>query len=279
MGYHAVEWAYGLELRHAEKTVLAALCHRVDDETFETFVGQQEVARMIGSEVTKVRRALKALEDAGVLSREERRGRGGYRTSDLIRVNVDTYQANRLPGETPTRTNAYQANRRSLPGDLSLPTVQIAGAINSQLIASDHPERANDPKPTKEAIDEAFDQAYASWPKKEKRQPSLEKFRKTVKDGKRTLEDLTADVTRFGQAYAATTAKQYTPALVVWLNGERWTDDLPTLPDAPGAPAAPADEWRNGYRFVKGMPVMSGPGSMTREQRDHYLETQEFPNA
>lgn len=74
-------------------------------------------------------------------------------------------------------------------------------------------------------LDDIFDTAYDSWPKKVERKKSLEAFKRACK--KRDPEDVAADIARFGQAYAATTETQFVPALVVWLNGERWTDQLP----------------------------------------------------
>lgn len=77
-------------------------------------------------------------------------------------------------------------------------------------------------------IDEAFERSYGSWPKKTERKKSLDKFRAAAK--KHGLEFVTAKVIEFGVAYERTTEKQFVPALNVWLNGERWTDDLPEPP-------------------------------------------------
>lgn len=70
-----------------------------------------------------------------------------------------------------------------------------------------------------------FERAWIHWPKKTERAKSFEKF-KTVAAA-RGVDVLTADIERFGRAYARTTEKQFVPALVVWLNRERWTDELP----------------------------------------------------
>ena len=70
-----------------------------------------------------------------------------------------------------------------------------------------------------------FDQAYEAWPKKVERKKSSDAFAKAARN--RDPHELAADVVRFGQAYAATTETRFIPALVVWLNGERWTDELP----------------------------------------------------
>lgn len=97
--------------------------------------------------------------------------------------------------------------------------------------------------PSARAITSAFERAYAAWPKKAERKRSIEAFTRVAKA--RGLETVTADVIRFGNAYAATTAKQFVPALCVWLNRERWDDDLPTS-------GPPSDaEWNS---FINGAP-------------------------
>lgn len=74
-------------------------------------------------------------------------------------------------------------------------------------------------------IDAMFEQAYDAWPKKVERKKSLEKFKQACK--RRDPHELLADIQRFAAAYKAATTKQFVPALNVWLNGERWTDELP----------------------------------------------------
>lgn len=75
-------------------------------------------------------------------------------------------------------------------------------------------------------LEPLFETAYKHWPKKTERKKSLDKLKTLAKT--RDVNELAADIIRFGDAYAATTEKQFVPALNVWLNGERWTDELPT---------------------------------------------------
>ena len=84
----------------------------------------------------------------------------------------------------------------------------------------------NTPAPLVLVSESDFESAWAHWPKKTERKKSFEKFKTVAKT--RGVDQLIKDVTRFGDAYATTTEKRYVPALVVWLNGERWNDDLPT---------------------------------------------------
>jgi len=79
-------------------------------------------------------------------------------------------------------------------------------------------------------LDSAFDEAYSHWPKKVEKKAALEKFKAAAK--RIGADKLTADIIRFGDAYAATTTKKFTPGLNVWIGHERWTDELPT-PDEP----------------------------------------------
>ncbi len=87
-----------------------------------------------------------------------------------------------------------------------------------------------------------FDDAYSHWPKKVERKKSFEKFKQAAKHMDATL--LSQHIARFGDAYAATTERQFVPALNVWLAGERWADELPAKP-VTGLPSAPTPraEW------------------------------------
>lgn len=75
------------------------------------------------------------------------------------------------------------------------------------------------------AAERAFDEAWKSWPKKDKRKPALTKFLRLSKS--HPYEWLAEQVTKFGDAYAsAGTDPQFVPGLEVWLNQERWNDPL-----------------------------------------------------
>lgn len=107
-----------------------------------------------------------------------------------------------------------------LERDASLPTPSQPGTLLPS--PGNHSTLLHTPAPNLDAL---FAEAYAEWPKKEKRKESLEKFKRACK--KRDPEELVADIQRFGRAYAVATTPNFVPALNVWLNGERWTDDLP----------------------------------------------------
>ncbi|UIN31893.1 helix-turn-helix domain-containing protein [Microbacterium binotii] len=218
LGFNDANWAYALTgLQQMQKVVLVAVCHRTDDKTHETFVGQQTIATMIGASVSTVMRALNVLEQAGVIERRRRNGAGGYRTSDLIIVNR-AYTPESPEGAAPTRQNSYQDDSTNLTVTAPRPTRHSDGAeeINQRDQSKDQSVSCAD----------AFDRAWKQWPKKVNRKAAFVAFTRAARS--RSVSELEADVTRFGTAYARTaTDAQYVPHLSSWLDGERWTDDIP----------------------------------------------------
>lgn len=105
MSYKATNWAWELGLKMPEKFVLVALADMADEQQ-SCYPGQQTLSSMTGASESTVRRALKKLEDGGLLTREERRTKGGYRTSDRYVLQVgktlDDYRSNCAVGAQPT---------------------------------------------------------------------------------------------------------------------------------------------------------------------------------
>jgi hypothetical protein len=111
--------------------------------------------------------------------------------------------------------------------------VEHAETLPSSALRED---KTTEKKTSSPAVTESdFEAAWSHWPKKTERKKSFEKFKAVARI--RGLDALTTDVVRFGDAYARTTERQFVPALVVWLNGDRWTDDLPgAQPASRGTP-------------------------------------------
>ena len=109
----------------------------------------------------------------------------------------------------------------------SKPRGNGSGKASSKPNAPSRPVPSSSSKEEEHAsIDALFERAYEAWPKKAERKRSFEKFQQLAK--KHDPEWLAGEIVRFGAAYAVATEKRFVPALVVWLNGERWTDELPT---------------------------------------------------
>lgn len=87
-------------------------------------------------------------------------------------------------------------------------------------------------KPKRPSLDDLFNKAWEHWPKKVDRADAKKRF--TVAAKKVDPSFLAGLIASFGDAYSATTEKQFVPALGSWLHRERWTDELPSAPKPRG---------------------------------------------
>lgn len=233
MSTTAIAWAFGVNgLTTVQKFLLVAIADYAD-ENHSCFPGQESLAERICATRQTVSKNLSELESLGLLMREERRRGDGYRTSDRFILAV---------GSTPTscrdasrKDGLRKPTSRKPEADLmsgkSRSHVRQTGGQRSEpseeppVEPSDtHALTLIDPGELVESTDAAFERAYAAWPKKVNRKTAKEKFARAI----RRHPGLAEDIIRFGNAYAETTERQFVPALDVWINKEKWTDELPS---------------------------------------------------
>lgn len=77
-----------------------------------------------------------------------------------------------------------------------------------------------------------FSIAYDSWPKKVDKKDARDKWPRAVKAFGRSEAELVEIVRAHADAYRVNVSKQFIPALAVWLNKERWDNELPTASDS-----------------------------------------------
>lgn len=150
----------------------------------------------------------------------------------IERLHVDQGEVLRVPSFLNHQSPKYPTpTKYTLDGaSLTQHSPSTGGKVGKRS-GSIHPgeerrgEEREKKRPANRVTDSDFEKAYSHWPKKTERAKSFEKFKKVAAE--RGLDVITADVIRFGDAYARSTEKQFVPALVVWLNGKRWTDELP----------------------------------------------------
>lgn len=228
MSIDALKWAFELEgIPVAPKFVLVVLANYADSQ-WSCFPGQELIAQRTGASIDTVQRALKTLEDLGYVEREERRRENGSRTSDrfYIRQAADGQGRKLRPSVvTPQMDPGHTANSPEV-------TPHVAAPLTKRRNPQIEPSGLNTLDVAFETLDSTFDVAWAHWPKKVERKASLAKFKLAAK--RRGIEQLTRDVIEFGNAYTtAGIEPRFVPALSAWLNGERWTDDLPSAQRAP----------------------------------------------
>jgi hypothetical protein len=113
----------------------------------------------------------------------------------------------------------------------------------------------NSPAPA--VLASEFDRAWAHWPKKVERKQAAARFGTVAR--RMDVTEIVAHIIRFGDAYAETTERQFVPALGAWLNGERWTDELPTRRQANNVKQSRADEnAADYYRYYGGNDERAG---------------------
>lgn len=187
--------------------------------TADLFAGDLE--RDSSETFARVSRGLQNLSEAGRITRYTVAGKDFLHVTNWEKhQRIDKPNKPRFP--LPTSTNAEIRDTLAIPsrdkreGPASGTEEQRNRGTGEQGIK-------NSSSPA--ATEQEFEQAWAHWPKKRERKKSFEKFQVAARS--RGVNKLVADVERFGDAYAATTATQFVPALAAWLSGERWTDDLP----------------------------------------------------
>lgn len=106
MSVEAIKWAFDFEAKNSsEKAILLALANYADAEG-RCFPGQESIAKKAACSDRTVRTVLADLEDRGIIVREERRRKDGYRTSDdILIVPLSTSPENSSGREKPHRKN------------------------------------------------------------------------------------------------------------------------------------------------------------------------------
>lgn len=116
MSIQALNWAFEQRIPTLPKFVLVILGNYAD-ERHSCFPGQKHIAETIGASESSVRRALKTLEDEGLIIRERRTRDNGSRTSDryVLAVNVTGRDKGGLTGHSDTPQPVRVTGRGKLP--------------------------------------------------------------------------------------------------------------------------------------------------------------------
>lgn len=213
MAYQATHWAWELELPTTQKFTLIALADMAD-EAFTCYPGQARLAKMIGSSVATVRRALASLEEQGLITRTQRRRDDGYRSSDRFQLHVGRSCRN-LSGKNLT-AQSVAPHRSSTPNLIA----HGAGVITS---------RSTRESPDLFALDEiaavgTFEEFYEAYPRHVGKGDAQRKFDAIVRAKKATAQQL-VDAARRLAADPNLPEKKFVPHPATWLNQGRWDDE------------------------------------------------------
>src|SRR5690606_6786220 len=203
----------------------------VGEDDVNVLVGDcflRELIRKPSRTLARVSEAISELHQAGLVWRYEGNERNLLYVSFWETVQrIDKAQAGRNPRPDGTFDYKESVIRECVasPREESLPLAPGTGEQGNRGTGEQR-NRDSSARAVRVSEDD-FERAWIHWPKKTERKKSLEMFKAKAKSHPRGLETLISDITMFGKAYAATTEKQFVPALDVWLRNERWTDELP----------------------------------------------------
>jgi hypothetical protein len=243
--------------------VLKALESYVDDNG----VGKDDLALIVGDTfmrdlarepsrtLARVSEAISELNGAGLLHRYEVDGNALLFIAFWEQVQrVDKPQPGRMP--RPDGTFNYKDSViRECVANPREPSRTLAPVTEEQRNRGTGEQGNSSPAPA--VLASEFDRAWAHWPKKVERKQAAARFATVAR--RMDVTELVAHIIRFGDAYAETTERQFVPALGAWLNGERWSDELPARRQANNVKQSRADEnAADYYRYYGGNDERAG---------------------
>lgn len=228
MSNKALNWAYELPLPGSKKAVLIALADMAD-ENHSCFPGQERIAGMSGWSVETVRRALKQLEELGIITRQHRIGTFGYRTSDRYVLAVGKTIAESLPVKLPTRQSAYKATSQSLPVNESIPTGQSVGAIEP---------KEEPPVEPSDTFESDFEQFWKVYPRRAAKANARAAYILTRAEAS---ADTLIAAARSYAAHTAGTDTRFLKLPAGWLLDRRWEDEVTSIVTGYIAATKPAE--------------------------------------
>lgn len=230
MSYRALHWAWTREgLTSTQRVLLVALADMAD-ESESCYPGQKRLARMCACDPGTVSRAMKALEQKGLVSRERRVRENGSRTSDryVLAVGGDSLDGNLQDCNLPD------------------PRLQFGGDQNPQRTTSSNTS-SNRPSSfvfealSNGALEPTFQEFWDVYPRRVGKAAALRAFRKALKQADVQV------ILEGARRYAADPnlpEKQFIPHPSTWLNRGSWDDEpLPQREQPSQSVDSSPDEW------------------------------------
>jgi hypothetical protein len=223
MSYRALNWAWEADLPTSQKFVLVALADMADEHE-SCFPGQERLGRMIGATDRTVRAALVKLEESGLISRTQRRGADGMRTSDryVLHTNRKILPVVESPETDVDLTgNLRQPHRKQLPGN---------------------PQRTT--REPSDPVGELLEVLWMMWPSSRRSTKKVVALRLKTALKRTDAPTLIEAVKAHTDVWSTWPESdvQYVPLLSTWLNQERWTGAVPQ--PRSGARLSPVDMGR-----------------------------------
>lgn len=219
MSYKATHWAWEIELAMPQKFILVALADMADEE-LSCFPGQETLARMTGASVRTVGRALADLEAQGLLTREQRRRKDGFRSSDRFVLHIDRSPSHVSESQVTDShmTEGHLTLATTSPDSVSDLTRQSGRALTTRRTTSEQPD--------------GFDAFWSLYPRHVAKVAARRKFETVTRKVPPAV--VIAGLRRW-LAAADLSDEKFIPHAATWLNQGRWEDEAPEpVPLVPG---------------------------------------------
>jgi hypothetical protein len=266
----AINWAYGVQtIKGGPKFTLVTLADMADQE-HSCYPGQEMLSELTGFSVSAIYGHLLKLHELGLITTERRHKKNGARNSDRYYLAVDGLfdttedqapeagdRPENVPAESEATSNDLPADSGNLPADSEgdLPP-DSAGAykeepkvLNPQTEPTDLSLIADEEVEAAPTLEDLFSPFWAAYPRKVERKAALAAYVKALARLRKTrgfdhgrAADYLTEVIRawsvqWVQREQRTSDK--IPHASSWLNGERWTDELPAVAAPHAAAGAP----------------------------------------
>jgi hypothetical protein len=200
------------EISNHAKLLYAHLWDFASRRTRSAFPSRKVLAQRMKISVASTDRAIRELVLIGAVKKESRRRPDGSQSSNTYRLlvmrgGVSGDEGGVITTDTPKNQNQNEPE----PGSKNSPAEREFSDA---------------------ALDLIFDDLWQWWPKKADRKGARKKFDQLVVRKGEWFEKpgaLGKVISKFGEAYRATTDVKFVPHLTTWLNREGWNDDLPSL--------------------------------------------------
>jgi biotin operon repressor len=245
------------------------LADAADATTSQTYIGQATIAARCAMSERAVVNVMRRLEAAGLIFRSRRVDAKGYRTSDLITLNLTAPNADRADVQAAQgavrdgHLNAPRADRKAVltaPDDISYlhPVQGIPQNIIPQNNSTSTSLKSEKPKTARaSSVDAKFEPLWTAYPShgvtfpkmsrgRSKKPKALAEWQKMSREDKEQFEGAVAEYAR--SAEARKDGGQWVPAFERWIRDETWRAFVPALETAaavtaPNAVAGPAVNW------------------------------------
>lgn len=218
------------------------------DTTGVVFLGQDTIAERCDTRRETVNRAIKRLEDRGLLSRKRRNRADGSRTSDLIHLSLrDDMQRD----EIAQREGAYVTISQ---GQCDI-NAQQEPPVNPQIKDISPETTPESPKPgnTKPDYSAEFENLWVTYPHVKGRSSKNAAHAQWVKLTNADRGNFVLAVCAFVESpQAKRESGQFVPAMERWIAKGQWLDFVPKpAPQSSQPDTAASDEWAEAMKLWK----------------------------